>query len=88
MPTIKSSKKRLRQRKKRQATNKKRKQQLKSVVKKIENLLDQGEHEQARDLIPELMRKADQAVAKGPLHKNKASRIKSKLMKRIEEQSE
>ena len=83
MPTIKSSKKRLRQNAKKRERNKIRKDKLKKVVKEIEGLIDQGEKEKAEEMVPEFMKTVDRAAAKGPLHKNKAARIKSKIMKKL-----
>ena len=53
------------------------------MVKELERHLAAGEKEQARELLPKLMQAADRAAAKGPLHKNKAARIKSKWMRRV-----
>ena len=83
MPTIKSAKKRLRQSRKRKERNDARKRKLKKVTKELDQLIESGHKEEAQELIPELMKVADRAASKGPLHKNKASRIKSKYMKRI-----
>lgn len=42
-----------------------------------------GEKEKAKELLPQLMKAADKAAAKGAIHKNKAARIKSRMMKKI-----
>jgi len=52
-------------------------------MNEMDKLISQGKKEEAEELMPELASVADQAASKGPLHKNKASRIKSKYMKRI-----
>ena len=83
MPTIKSSKKRLRQNEKKRKRNAIRKKGLKEIRKEIEKLISDGKNEKARELIPEFMSKADKAAAKGPYHKNKVARIKSKIMKKL-----
>lgn len=85
MPTIKSSKKRLKQNKKRRQENKKRKNELREVKKRMEDLISAGETDQARQLLPEFMKKADKAETKGPYHKNKVARIKSKIMKKLDQ---
>lgn len=53
------------------------------MTKELEGYLAAGEKEKARELLPKLMQAADRAAAKGPLHKNKAARIKSKWMRRV-----
>lgn len=88
MPTIKSSEKRLRQNKKRHARNNFRKKELKKVIKEINNAIENGDKQTAQDKLPDLMKLTDKAVSHGPLHKNKASRIKSKFMKRIDDLSQ
>lgn len=51
----------------------------------MKELISQGEKEEAEELLPELARAADKAASKGPLHKNKAGRIKSKFAKMVGE---
>ncbi|MEF8837444.1 MAG: 30S ribosomal protein S20 [Candidatus Bipolaricaulota bacterium] len=82
---MKSAKKRLRQNKKRRERNKKRTQKLKRITKEMDNLLEEEDEEGASELLPELMRTADRAASKGPLHQNKASRIKSKYARRVDD---
>ncbi|MFP3952732.1 MAG: 30S ribosomal protein S20 [Candidatus Bipolaricaulota bacterium] len=83
IPIIESAKKRLRQNKKRKELNQKRKKDLKAVTKKLGKLIDQGKKSDAEELLPELMEYADKAARKGSFHKNKASRIKSKYAKLV-----
>lgn len=83
IPIIESAKKRLRQNKKRRKVNQVRKAELKEVTKKLDELLEQGKKEEAQELLPDLMKYADRAAQKGPFHKNKASRIKSKYSKLV-----
>jgi small subunit ribosomal protein S20 len=73
----------LRQSVKRRARNRRRLTALKRVTKELERHLAAGEQEQARELLPKLMQAADRAAAKGPLHRNKAARIKSKWVRRV-----
>jgi|GEM_PF-2935646 len=54
-------------------------------MNELDKLISQGEKEEAEELMPELASVADQAASKGPLHKNKAGRIKSKFARRINE---
>ncbi|MFW6070929.1 MAG: 30S ribosomal protein S20 [Candidatus Bipolaricaulota bacterium] len=85
MPVLDSAKKRLRQNSKRRERNQKRKDDLKRVTNEMKKLISQGKKEQAEELMPELASVADRAASKGPLHKNKAGRIKSKFARKIEE---
>ena len=84
IPVIKSAKKRLKQNKKRRKRNAKRKQDLKQVMKRMDKLVASEDSEEAKKLLPELMRMADRAASKGPLHENKAARIKSKYSRRVD----
>lgn len=49
----------------------------------MEKLISEGKKDEAEELMPELASAADRAAGKGPMHKNKASRIKSKFAKKI-----
>lgn len=50
----------------------------------MDNLITEGDKEEAENLLPELARLADRAASKGPLHKKKAGRIKSKYARRVQ----
>lgn len=51
----------------------------------MDKLIAQGKKEEAEEFMPELASVADRAASKGPLHKNKAGRIKSKFARQISE---
>lgn len=70
---------------KRRARNRRRLAALKRVIKELRRHLAAGERERAQELLPKLMQAADRAAAKGPLHRNKAARIKSKWMRKVNE---
>ena len=72
MPNIKSAKKRVKVIKKKTLQN----QIIKTAIKKFEASLKQGQAA-ASDAYKVVVKKTDQAVAKGILHKNTASRRKS-----------
>ncbi len=55
------------------------------MKKKMDKLIEAGNKAEAEELLPELMRVTDRAASKGPLHENKAGRIKSKYARRIDE---
>lgn len=79
MPKVKLSvKKRERQNKKRRVRNVWYKMRIKSAVKKF---LKAKNLEEKKEILKEIYEYVDKAVKKGVIHKNKASRIKSKYAK-------
>ncbi|MGQ9477762.1 MAG: 30S ribosomal protein S20 [Candidatus Bipolaricaulia bacterium] len=85
MPSTKSAEKQLRKSERRRARNRRRVLALKRVLKEMESYLSLGEKEKAQALLAKLMQVADRAAAKGPFHKNKAARIKSKWTRKVNE---
>jgi len=79
MPNIKSAKKRVLVSEKKALQNKMVKSALKTAIKKYEAALTSGNKEDASKLYLEAVKKIDQAVAKGVLHKNTAARKKSRF---------
>ena len=82
MPNIKSAKKRVKVIATKTARNKETKSALKTAVKKAYIAIEQNADNKA-DAVSFAVKKNDQAVAKGIIHKNKASRSKSNLAKRL-----
>ena len=78
MPNIKSAKKRVKVIKTKTLRNQMLKSQLKTAIKKFEASLKDGKAA-ASEAYGLVVKKTDQAVAKGILHKNTASRKKSQL---------
>lgn len=76
MPNIKSAKKRVKVIATKTLQNQMLKSQLKTAVKKFEASLEGGKDD-ASVAFANVVKKTDQAVAKGILHKNTASRRKS-----------
>ncbi len=76
MPNIKSAKKRVKVIAAKTLQNQMLKSQLKTAIKKFEASLDGGKDD-ASALYSAVVKKTDQAVAKGILHKNTAARRKS-----------
>lgn len=76
MPNIKSAKKRVKVIAAKTLQNQMIKSQLKTAVKKFEASLTEGK-DAATVAYANVVKKTDQAVAKGILHKNTASRRKS-----------
>lgn len=77
MPVTKSAKKALRQDQRREKINKQAKQQLKKAVAKIKKTKSAANLHEVYSLI-------DRAAKKGIIPKNKASRLKSQLAKKVE----
>ena len=79
MPNIKSAKKRVKVIDKKTALNAARKTALKTAIKKFEAAVEAADKDEATVLFKNTVKKIDQSVAHGLLHKNKAARKKSQL---------
>ena len=79
MPNIKSSKKDVLSSKIAYEKNKANKSELKTVVKKFDAALVSGDKAAAEAAYKLAVKKVDQAVIKGILHKNTAARKKSSM---------
>ena len=56
---------------------------MRTMIKKFENSLENGNIEEARSLYPLVVKRIDMAASKGTIHKNTANRKKSKLAIRL-----
>lgn len=83
MPIMKSAKKRLRQNIKRNLRNRVHKSALKTQMKKFLSSLKGGNVQAAEEELRRTIKKIDKIAAKGIIHKNTASRKKSRLTKRL-----
>ncbi len=81
MPNIKSAKKRVKVAAKKTLENQMIKSQLKTVIKKYEAAVAQGDKNSAAEQYTVVIKKLDQACAKGTYHKNTISRKKSRMTK-------
>ena len=79
MPNIKSSKKDVLSSKIAYEKNKANKTALKTVLKKFDAALESGDKTAAEAAYKQAVKKVDQAVIKGILHKNTAARKKSSM---------
>ncbi len=79
MPNIKSAKKRVKVIRVKTLQNQMIKSSLKTCLKKFDSTLAAGDAAQTESAYKLAVKKLDQAVAKGVLHKNTASRRKSQL---------
>ncbi len=83
MPNIKSAKKRMKQDKVRQAQNRSIKGELRTLTRKVAEAVKAGNLESADAQLKVVSKRLDQASSKGALHKNAASRRKSRLSRAI-----
>ncbi len=79
MPNIKSAEKRVLVAKVRNARNKAAKSELRTVLKKFDTAITQGDKEAAESAYKVAVKAVDHAAAKGLLHKNNAAHKKSSL---------
>jgi len=83
MPTQKSAWKDLRKNIARNERNIGIKSALKTFERKVETLISAGKKAEAKNFYKILASKLDRAAAKNIMHKNTASRKKSRLMKKL-----
>jgi small subunit ribosomal protein S20 len=83
MANIKSAKKRILVINKKTAKNRRVKAHLKGILKNFENAIHNNELNVAAEKLALAEKKLKQAVAKGTVHKNAASRKVSRLTKRF-----
>jgi small subunit ribosomal protein S20 len=78
-----SAKKRVRQNLKARARNRARKEQIKEPVKAFTAAITAGDWKKAEEQLKIAVKKMDKIATKGTLHKNAASRKRSRLTKRL-----
>lgn len=83
MPNIKSAKKRVKVTSVKTLQNQIVKSNLKTTLKKFDSALEEGKKESIDAAYRTAVKKIDQAVAKGILHKNTAARKKSQLSVKV-----
>lgn len=80
---LKQSKKRARQDLKKRLINKRNLSIIRTHIKKFLNLINLAQFDVAVKIYPSLVSIIDKGVAKGVFHKNRASRLKSRLNNRL-----
>ena len=83
MPNIKSAKKRVKVISVKTLQNKMFKSQLKTTIKKFTSAVEAGNKAEAEVAYKAAVKKVDQAVAHGLLHKNNAAHKKSQLVNKL-----
>ncbi|AEH53812.1 30S ribosomal protein S20 [Heyndrickxia coagulans] len=86
MPNIKSAIKRVKVNEKNYAQNRAAKSAMRTAVKKFEAAVENND-ENAKELLVDAVKRLDKAASKGLIHKNAASRQKSRLMKKLSAQA-
>ena len=80
---LKSSQKRERQNEQRRMRNRTYKSKTRTLIKKAFVAIEEGNLENAKVATDDAIKALDKAAAKGAIHKNNASRRKSRLMLRL-----
>jgi len=80
---IKSAKKRIRQTKVRTLRNKIQKTMFRTAIRRFEVALNQGDVQTAEQALRFVYARLDRAAQKGAIHRNTASRRKSRLSQRL-----
>ncbi len=80
---LKSSQKRERQNEKHRLQNRSYKSKARTMIRKAFLAMEEGNLENAKTATSEAIQSLDKAAAKGVIHKNNASRRKSRLMARL-----
>ncbi len=80
---LKSSVKRERQNEKRRLRNRAFKSKSRTLIRKAFVTIEEGNFDQAKVATDDAIKSLDKAAAKGAIHKNNASRRKSRLMARL-----
>lgn len=83
MPILKSAKKELRKSRKRFVRNLNIKRNIKDLIKEIKKIAQEKKGKEAQKLFIKLQKMADKAAIRNIIHKNKASRVKSRILKAI-----
>jgi small subunit ribosomal protein S20 len=83
MPNTKSAIKALRKSKKRYIVNQRNKELLKAEIKKYKKLIEAKNIKEAEEQLKLIYKKLDKAAKTNLIKKNKASRLKSRLTKKL-----
>jgi len=83
MPNIKSAKKRVLIAKARNARNKAARSEMRTMIKKFEQAVAEGNRAAAESAYKVAVKTVDSAAAKGLVHKNNAANKKSRMTRKI-----
>lgn len=82
MPNIKSAVKRMRQNNHRRVENRVKRSAMRTYIRKLDKAIESGDRETAQQLLPTTLSHIDKAVHQKLIHKNKAARQSSRLMRK------
>lgn len=85
MPNIKSAKKRLITDAKKKVQNKDNISSMRTSIKKANASIKEGNKDNVTKDVAAAVKRIDKTLSSGLIHKNKAARLKSKLMKKANE---
>jgi len=83
MPNTKAAKKALRQNERKKVHNLRKKRGLLSAIKDYKKTIEAGQNAEAAAKLPNVYKKLDKAAKTGLIKPNKASRLKSRLTKKL-----
>ena len=83
MANIKSAIKRVTVNNKKRANNGPQKTEMRSEIRRVENLVEANDVENAKAALKNNVKRIDKAVQKGLIHKNAGDRQKSRLTKKV-----
>jgi small subunit ribosomal protein S20 len=83
MPHSRSSKKRVRQTRRRTAANKDVRSAMRTTERRVLELIEEGNRDGAKALLPEVYARLDKAAKRGVIHANTAANHKRKIAKRV-----
>jgi small subunit ribosomal protein S20 len=85
MANIKSAIKRVEVNNKKRAQNGAQKASMRSVIKRVEKLVEENDAENAKITLQTAKKEIDKAVQKGIIHRNNGNRQKSRLAQKVNE---
>ena len=83
MPVIESAKKRVKVNEKKRKKNRVWKDKLRDTINDLNEVLENGDQEEAEEQFRETVKIIDKCASKGLMHKNKAARKKSYFAKKL-----
>ncbi|GGD04332.1 30S ribosomal protein S20 [Pontibacillus chungwhensis BH030062] len=83
MANIKQARKRVITQNNQRAQNNSFKSDVRSAMKRVDNLVDNNKTEEAKEAFKDAVQKIDKAVGKGLMHRNKGNRQKARLSRRV-----
>ena len=86
MPNKHAALKQIRKDRVRQSRNHALRSELKTLTKQLHQLLDARKLDEAATFVKDVARRYDHAASAGVIHRNTASRLKSRLMNRVNRQ--